>query len=150
MNSNHFLFEPGEWLGAGQVSFTVSPDVLRFRTKWAILQQGAQSYNCIQTVFVENGDQIVNLFTVTPNNTDGFNIVLENQHLGTFTGDGILENALVGWEFREPGVFEGFEVYERVKEDEYSLHAEYLSSDLSRTTIRGKIWRKGEDEKFEV
>lgn len=144
----HFLFEVGEWLGTGQVSFTISPDIFRFRVKWAIFQQGSQAFNCIQTVLLETGDQIINVFTVSPEK-NVFTITLENQHLGTFSGEGVVEPSLVAWDFRDPGVLEGCEVYELVKEDEYHFRSEYLSSDFSRTTIEGRIWKKFDTEKVE-
>jgi hypothetical protein len=140
--SRHFIFEPGEWLGAGQVSFSVSPDVLYFRTKWTGVEQDAHLYVLTQIVEIVGGDRIVNYFSVTLHEGSTFNIVLKNELLGTFTGSGVLEDGLVAWEFRYPGVFEGYEVYERSHETEYTMHAEYLSSDQSRTSIRGRIWKK--------
>lgn len=138
----HFLFAPGTWLGTGQVSFSMSPDILHFRTQWIISQIGKNIFHSTQTVEIVGGDRIINMFEVTPRNAGSFDIVLENELLGTFSGTGVSENLLVAWEFREKGVFEGFEVYRRVDGTEYSLHAEYLSSEQSRTMIRGKIWKQ--------
>lgn len=137
----HFLFEPGEWLGAGQVSFSVSPDVLYFRTKWNCVVIDPSHYELTQVVEIVGGDRIVNHFAVNQHAGSTFDIVLKNELLGTFSGTGVVEDGLVAWEFRHPSLFEGYEVYERSHESEYTMHAEYLSSE-HRTSIRGRIWKK--------
>jgi hypothetical protein len=139
---SHFLFTPGEWLGTGQVSFSMSPDVLQFRTKWAIFQDEPTLYRCTQTVEIVGGDRIINVFEVVPHDSRSFDIILENEVLGTFLGTGVTEERLVAWEFRQKGTFEGYEVYKKVDDSEYSMHAEYLSSDDTRTTIRGRLWKR--------
>lgn len=139
----HFLFQPGEWLGAGQVSFSMSPDVLHFRTRWQISPPDEGAVSCTQTVEIVGGDRLVNMFEIVPeDNADRFHVVLENDELGTFEGSGLFDEKMVAWEFRDKGVFEGFEVYKRVEDDEYTMHAEYVSSDQTRTMIRGRIWRR--------
>ena len=139
---SHFLFQPGEWLGTGQVSFSMSPDVLHFRTKWVVTEEEANLFHCVQTVEIVGGDRIINDFQVTPQGSDAFNITLENELLGTFTGKGVIEERSVAWEFREKGSFEGYEVYRCTEDTEYTMHAEYLSSDQMRTMIRGRIWKR--------
>jgi hypothetical protein len=140
---DHFLFHPGEWLGAGQVSFSMSPDVLHFRMKWVVMQDTPQNYRCTQTVEIVGGDRIINVFDITKTEDNkNFAITLENELLGTFSGTGVQEEQLIAWEFREKGAFEGYEVYKKVENDEYTMHAEYLSSENTRTMIRGRIWKK--------
>jgi len=140
---SHFIFEKGEWIGNGVVSFTQSPDVLHFRVKWNIQPAPEDAFHCTQLVEIVGGDQMVNLFQVRPNDQESFSITIENEVLGSFSGKGLVEEQVVAWEFRERGVFEGFEVYE--KQDEgYVFRAEYLSSDQARTSIHGKIWKKEE------
>ena len=138
---SHFIFEKGEWIGNGVVSFTQSPDVLHFRVRWTIKPASEDTFQCTQLVEVVGGDQMVNTFTVKLKDQESFVITIDNEVLGSFTGKGIVEDQVVAWEFRERGAFEGFEVYE--KQDEgYSFRAEYLSSDQARTSIHGKIWKK--------
>lgn len=138
----HFLFEPGNWLGTGQVTFSFSPDLLYFRTKWVTTKPDEESFHCTQTVEIVGGDRMVNVFIVKPmTDPASFDIVLQNELLGVFSGTGVVEPNLLAWEFRNPGTLEGFEVYERVHEQEYAMRAEYLSNDGSRTLIRGKIWK---------
>lgn len=138
-----FLFEPADWLGAGQVTFSISPDLLYYRTKWSVREVDKQRLQCTQTVEIVGGDQMINIFFITPRDATSFDISLENELLGTFSGQGVREGSqLIAWEFREPGKLEGFEVYERTSEDEYSMRAEYISSaDGARTMIQGKIWK---------
>lgn len=142
----HFLFRPGEWLGNGQVSFSMSPDVLHFRTKWVVLQNTISPthsvFHCTQTVEIVGGDRIINAFEIKQETPEAFSIKLDNELLGTFSGKGVVEENLIAWEFREVGTFEGFEVYKTVDDTEYTMHAEYLSSDHTRTMIRGRIWKK--------
>lgn len=140
----HFLFEPGNWLGTGQVTFSFSPDLLYFRTKWVTTQPEEGTFQSTQTVEIIGGDRMVNVFVVKMAEQNGFDIILQNELLGVFNGTGVIEPNLVAWEFRNPGTLEGYEVYERVQQEEYAMHAEYLASDGSRTMIKGKIWKATE------
>lgn len=139
---HHFLFQPGEWLGTGQVSFSMSPDVLHFRTKWEIDADAPNHFHCKQIVEIVGGDRIINSFEILLHAPHTFDIVLTNDLLGTFSGEGVIEERLLAWEFREKGIFEGYEVYKCVDDNEYTMHAEYLSSDQTRTLIRGRIWKR--------
>ncbi len=141
---NHFIFSPGDWLGTGQVTFTMSPDLLYFRTKWSCIRPDDESYVCTQTVEIIGGDSMVNIFTVKLMNKETFDIVLQNEILGVFSGVGIIEENLIAWEFRNVGIFEGYEVYEKLHDEEYAMHAEYLSGEGARTRISGKIWKASE------
>lgn len=141
--NRHFIFESGEWIGNGVVSFTQSPDVLHFRVKWSIKPMHDEAFQCTQQVEIVGGDQMINIFDVVPKDSGSFAITLENEILGTFSGSGLIDEHMVAWEFREKGAFEGFEVYEK-QQDAYSFRAEYLSSDQARTCIHGKIWKKAE------
>ncbi len=142
--SKHFLFAPGDWLGTGQVSFTISPELLYFRTKWTCARPDEDTFQCTQTVEIIGGDRMVNIFTIRPLDKGAFDIVLQNEILGVFSGTGVIEDNLVAWEFRNKGTFEGYEVYEKVQPDEYAMHAEYLSGDGARTRISGKLWKATE------
>ncbi len=146
--ARHFIFESGAWLGAGQVTFSISPDMLYYRTRWDIFEQGKEKeklFQCTQRVEIVGGDQMVNVFMVRPETELAFEITLHNQLLGVYSGLGVVEEKLVAWEFRSKGMLEGYEVYERTKEDEYEMHAEYVSSDGARTMIRGKIWKESKE-----
>jgi hypothetical protein len=73
---------------------------------------------------------------------DSFAIELENQALGKIVGGGVINDKVIGWEFRMPELgFEGFEFYERQEDDSYLMHAEYTTSDQFRTLIKGRVWQ---------
>lgn len=160
--SRHFIFEPGVWIGAGQVTFSISPDLLYFRTRWDIMyREEDELFQCSQRVEVVGGDQMVNVFSVLvaptllkqldttekyPEEGIAFEITLQNALLGIFAGSGVAEDKLVAWEFRSKGALEGYEVYEKTQEDEYAMRAEYVSGDGSRTSITGKIWKGSDNE----
>jgi hypothetical protein len=138
----HFLFQSGEWLGAGQVTFSSCSDLLYFRTFWSIAEQEEEDFLCTQTVEIIGGDRMVNIFSVLLSpEEDVFEILLSNETLGVFEGAGVVDEKIIAWEFRHKDLFEGFEVYEKVAEDEYRMKAEYLASNLARTMISGKIWK---------
>jgi len=141
--NDHFLFQAGEWLGQGVVKFTASCDVLHFRTRWLVGAGEGGLFHCTQTVEVTGGDRMVNNFEVIPHNGKNFDILFENEQLGSFLGNGLVQEGLVAWEFRHKGSFEGYEVYNKVSGNDYSMHAEYLSNDMSRTMVQGRIWKKG-------
>lgn len=143
---DHFLFQPGEWLGAGQVTISGSPELLYFRTHWFIAPQESEDFQCIQTVEIVESDQMTNIFSVLPApDESSFEILLTNESLGVFDGSGVADERVIAWEFRHKGIFEGYEVYERVSDDEYHMRAEYLA-DVVRTRITGKIWRRGQEK----
>lgn len=142
---DHFIFLAGDWVGAGRVTFSTSPDVLTFRTKWSIAPQDDGSIRCVQSVELIGGDRLTNIFEVVPKNGTSFDISLENELLGTSSGVGICDEKQVAWELRGTEIFEGYEIYTRIQPFEYSMHAEYISSDQSRTIIRGKIWKRYEE-----
>lgn len=138
----HFLFTPGEWLGEGSITFSISPDILDFRMKWTVEQSKDNLFLCTQKVEVLGGDTIVNLYKCMPEKGKAFSVILENELLGTFTGIGVLEENSIAWEFRKKEVFEGFEIYKELSPDEYQMHAEYVSPDETRTKINGRMWKK--------
>lgn len=134
----HFLFTPGEWLGEGEVSFSFSPDKLTFKVRWVIFDESNGSFCSVQTVQIDSQEPMVNIFKCTPTEDGRFDIILENADLGSFQGGGIIHEKSLAWEFRHPGALEGYEIYERVSDTEYSLHAEYCGEDV-RTIISGHI-----------
>ncbi len=145
LHDNHFLFIPGEWAGEGIVSFSFSPDELVFRMTWTVYEGRENSYMCVQTVYIEEQEPMVNAFKISPKLQGdslpvNFDILLENVALGSFLGKGVIQNQSLAWEFRYPGTLDGYEVYERIGEGEYLLRAEYCGDDV-RTMIQGRIHR---------
>ena len=111
---------------------------LPFYTRWKVPEGEKGRIESMQNQFI--------FYNITRRN---FAIELENQSLGKVVGKGMINETLIGWEFRlEHLGFEGFEFYEKSEApDTYLMHAEYATNDDFRTVIHGKIWRSHEETK---
>lgn len=138
-----FIFTPGIWLGEGKISFSTSPEFLKFYTKWEIKEPKMGVIVATQLVEMRGlEEQVINTFTFSEMETSSFRVLLENNIIGNISGTGLRDENMIAWEFQGQVAFEGFEVYERQETGDYFLHAEYGSSDQFRTTIEGLIWPK--------
>jgi hypothetical protein len=143
MIQHPFIFHPGNWIGKGKVSFSISPEVLHFYTKWVVDATTPYGIQSSQIVEIQgNEPSMQNKFIITEITTDKFSIDLENDILGKVRGYGIFDNKNIGWEFHGQGGLEGFEIYELQENGDYRLHAEYTSPDQFRTLIDGRLWKK--------
>lgn len=143
--TQHFIFQPGMWIGEGKINFSDSTTTLRFYTRWEIQQtsDSPKELECVQNVEMQGGEEHVrNKLTVYDLEKDHFHIKLENELVGTVLGKGIIEKKKLAWEFRGSSHFEGFEVYELQENGDYLFHAEYLSEENMRSIIEGRIWKK--------
>jgi len=144
LKENHpFLFRPGIWLGEGKVKLNVSPEEMKFMTRWNLGESSEEGpIKAVQEVQISGLSEIMtNQFSVFKVVDEEFEIELENQNLGKVIGKGIIRPKIISWEFRLNSLgFEGFELYEKEEDDTYSLHAEYATKDDFRTIIQGKIW----------
>lgn len=136
--STHFLFQEGEWIGQGRICFTVNPEEIPFDIHWTVASIDKNRFRAVQRVEMEDQDPIINIFTITRQPAGQFQLYLENEILGVFSGDGLYDTC-VAWEFAHYGVLEGLEVYEKRNEDDYSFRAEYLGNDGTVTTVRGAM-----------
>jgi len=154
-----FLLQPSSWLGEGKIRLNMVEEELSFFTRWSMsfVNEGAETGNivqCLQEIQVKGMSDIMhNQFTIRDFTANSFVIELENQALGKVAGTGLLNQEIIGWEFRIPELgFEGFEFYEKQADDTYLMRAEYATTDQFRTMISGKIWQptgKKEGEKNE-
>lgn len=143
MHKHDFIFKPGLWVGEGKVTFSASPERLRFYTKWDVEKEKHHSVACQQQVEMEGGnDNVFNNFVFTDVQPASFLIELTSDMLGTIMGKGVIDAKTIAWEFRGHPDFEGFEVYELQDNGDYMLHAEYSSNEVIRTIIDGRIWKK--------
>lgn len=143
MTQHQFLFSPGQWIGEGKVTFSTSPEHLRFYTKWLIETDAAGNLYCQQHVEMEGGqDKVLNNFQISQVLSNSFTIELSNDLLGKISGKGVIDPQTIAWEFRESEELDGFEVYELQENGDYMLHAEYSSTAQFRTIIDGRIWKK--------
>lgn len=143
MGTHEFIFSPGQWIGEGRVTFSSSPDHLRFYTKWTIDKEETGKIRCQQQVEMEGGEErVFNSFTFSNIEASSFILELSNELLGSVKGKGVIDPKTIAWEFRGNPEFEGFEVYELQENGDYMLHAEYASTGQFRTIIDGRIWKK--------
>lgn len=150
-----FIFSPGKWIGEGKISFSGSPEILRFFTRWEISSAEPEGVlheiTCHQVVEMQGGaaeEHIKNRFTVSQVNDNSFVLELENELIGVVQGKGIIDAKKIAWEFRGHPTFEGFEVYELQENGDYLFHAEYVSPDQFRSIIDGRIWKKATEDVF--
>lgn len=143
MTDHDFIFKPGLWVGEGKVTFSVSPERIRFYTKWTIEKEVNKKITCQQHVEMEGGEShVYNTFTFSNIQSTSFTVDLTSELLGSVTGKGVIDDKTIAWEFRGHPEFEGFEVYELQNNGDFLLHAEYSSIDQIRTIINGRIWKK--------
>lgn len=145
MEQHPFIMTPGQWLGEGKIKLNMMDEELSFFTRWKIPKTDQKGkVECVQEIQVVGlADLMLNEFSFFNLKGNNFNIELENQSLGKVVGDGLVTPESIAWEFRLNSLgFEGFELYERSKEDEYKMHAEYATTDEFRTIIHGRIWKQ--------
>lgn len=143
MSHKDFLFIPGLWLGEGKITFTSSPEFLKFYTKWEISQISSDLMKAVQVVEIQGVEEhVVNTFTFTDITSTTFAVSLENNLVGKVSGTGLRNDRVIAWEFRGQSAFEGFETYERQENGDYFLHAEYGPPSDFRTIVEGLIWSK--------
>jgi hypothetical protein len=142
--SNHaFIFSPGVWVGEGRITFSTSPEHIRFYTRWSINELVPGAFQANQDVEMEGtNEKLTNSFVFSDVTPTSFGIEIQNQLIGTSQGKGVIDTKTIAWEFRGNSNFEGFEVYELQQDGDYMFHAEYASPDQFRTIIDGRIWKK--------
>ncbi len=144
MPPQDFIFTSGIWLGEGKISFSNSPEFIKFYTKWEIVEEGPMIMKAVQVVEMQGVEEhVTNVFRFKDITPISFSVSLENILVGCITGTGLRAEHLIAWEFRGTSAIEGFETYEQQENGDYFLHAEYGTPDQFRTIIEGLIWRKG-------
>ena len=132
------------------MTLSMMKEELVFSTRWNIFKGKKGKIESVQEIQVSGLTDIMqNQFAFYYDLTKKtLAIELKNQSLGKVEGQGMINNQLIGWEFRLNHLgFEGFEFYERGKDSEhYFMHAEYATNDDFRTVIHGKIWYSKEND----
>lgn len=142
--SHRFLFSNTKWIGEGKITFSASPDHIRFYTRWTFQPHDDPGFfSWLQEVEMHGAEEKVeNSFNVTPLTDTTFSISLENEIIGKALGKGIISPTKIAWEIKNSETFQGFEVYEIQENGDYMLHAEYAAQDNFRTIIDARIWEK--------
>ena len=140
----NFIFSTSTWIGEGKITFSTSFDFIKFYTKWEINADAQSTIYATQKVEMQGiKDHVVNYFIFKDITPTSFSVFLESESMGSVHGTGVINPTNIAWEIRSNPAFEGFEVYELQENGDYSLHAEYASTDQYRTIIDGLIWKKG-------
>jgi hypothetical protein len=144
MNNHTFIFMPGEWLGEGDVEVSIPTDPLKFYAHWHSYPMEDGIIKIHQDVEMAGfTEPMRNDFTLKNITKEKFAVELNNPMFGLASGHGLVSEKNISWEVASDDVeMEGFEIYERVSDDEYLMRAEYLSQDQLRTIIQGRVWRK--------
>lgn len=138
-----FILSPGRWIGEGKITFSTSPEHMRFYTSWVIEKEEGKIIKAVQEVNIQGSDEkVINHFSFLNFENNTFSVELENELMGKIEGTGIVDERSISWEFKGSLHFEGFEVYERQENGDFMFHAEYSSSGTFRTIIEGRIWFK--------
>ena len=122
---------------------------LSFYTSWDLEEEDPDGkIIATQEVQIQGmNDSMHNQFCITDRTSSQFSIELENAALGTIIGKGVIKEGLIAWEFVNNDMdFEGFEFYEKQEDGSYLMRAEYVTPEQYRTTIRGRIWEKQDEE----
>ncbi len=143
MAQHQFLLTPGSWLGQGKIQLNMVAEELAFFTRWNVTQPDPKGkIECLQEIQIKGLSDIMhNQFLIYDHASGAFTIDLENQALGKITGKGVIDEKVIAWEFRVEEIgFDGFELYEKQDEKNYTMRAEYATSDQFRTLIQGRVW----------
>lgn len=142
-----FLFSQGDWLGEGTIQLNLVQEPLKFYTLWKVGDRSGEKINCEQEVEVKGlADRMLNAFDIQVDDQGSLAILLENESIGKVKGKGLWDEKVVAWEYEREkgGEFEGFEVFELQPDGTYLFRSEFISQDQLRSSISGKLWKKGD------
>lgn len=146
MYDHLFIFNPGCWIGEGNINLNALSDKLIYFMRWrsVVVDLELTEFEATQEIQIAgHTDVMYNHFLFTNFDRKEFDVVLENQAWGEVTGRGMVDDHFIGWEFRKNDLgFEGFEFYELQEDDTYQIKAEFITQEDLRTNIEGKIWKQ--------
>lgn len=143
MYGHTFIVSPGLWFGEGKIILNMVEESLVYFTNWNIPGRDyTGKIQCVQEIQIqglsENMRNELSFFDFQPKS---FTVEMENQNVGRIMGNGLYDEKLIAWEFRENDLkFEGFETYLLQDDGSYLMRGEYVSSDQFRTQIEGRLW----------
>lgn len=138
---SHFIFFPGVWTGEGVITFSMAEDILPCKMIWSVPPPEGSDIHFSQEIDVESFEnKMTNHFVLSNVTSSTFQIALSNPLIGTVYGSGLYDKERVAWEFRKADQpFEGFEIYEKTPEGNYTVRAEFTAGQGLRTFVRGTI-----------
>jgi hypothetical protein len=130
-------------LGQGEISFSYSPNHLRFYTRWEIQpfveNRGIICRRHVEIIGVKEPTESV--LTIMPIDDILFQLQMESESLGNWKGDGHIDGESIRWGCIDDQENFGIEKFTRQEDGSYLFHAEYASAAL-RTIVSGHLWRK--------
>mgnify|MGYP001800006648 CR=1 FL=1 len=147
MFQHTFITSPGSWVGEGKIVLNMVDEDLVFYTVWNVLNRDfSGAVTSVQTIQIQGlSEGIQNEMRFFSFSKEGFSIEMQNQNVGKVLGRGIIDEKMIGWEFRGGDLkFEGYETYLLQDDGTYTLKGEYISSDQFRTQVEGHIWQQKE------
>jgi hypothetical protein len=151
MEKHHFILKPSYWKGEGKIVLNMVEEVLSFTTQWKISEPDSLGkILAIQQIQISGISDIMhNELTFYNFNKKNFAVDMENPNLGQIVGNGLIDDKLLAWEFRNNEMnFEGMETYVLQPDGSYQIHIEYVTADQFRTQIDGRIWEVNEVLEF--
>lgn len=149
MKAHRFIFSPGEWLGYGTLTFSRSPAVLQFYTKWKCNREQDGVITCEQFIEKQEVEEIVlNQYRFSEITATSFDVQLYSEAVGTVKAKGVIDGKTIAWRFQQrvpfadSAGFEGVESYSLQENGDYTVHAEYIADFEHRTVINGKLWER--------
>lgn len=137
-----FIFQPGQWLGYGQLTFSHSPAVIQFYTKWLCSPIENDEILCEQYIEKQDvKDVIFNLYRITKITPNSFDIQLQSETMNRH-GKGHINETSITWQFEKmtPEHTVGQEKYVLLPSGEYQIEAVYTLDADTSTMIKGRLW----------
>ena len=116
---------------------------LVFNTQWAVQNKDfAGKVQCAQEIQIQGlSENMRNELSFYDFQGKSFAVDMENQNVGRIVGNGVYDDKMIGWEFRNNDMnFEGYETYNLQPDGSYRMKGEYVTSDQFRTLIEARIW----------
>lgn len=143
MYNHSFIFSPGTWQGEGKIVLNMVEEELLFNMQWSIPNKDfAGKVSCAQDIQIHGlSENMRNELSFYDFQNKVFAVDMENQNVGRIVGQGIVDDKMIAWEFRNNDLnFEGYETYNLQEDGSYLMKGEYVTSDQFRTQIEARLW----------
>lgn len=143
MDTHHFIFSPGAWMGEGKITLNLVEEELVFNTNWNVQARDfTGKVGCAQEIQIHGlSENMRNDLSFYDFQSHSFSVDMENPNIGKIVGTGVYDDKTIAWEFRNNDMnFEGFETYALQPDGSYHMRGEYVTSDQFRTQIEARIW----------
>ena len=137
------FFQPGSWIGKGTLSISMIEGDLPIWIRFDISEHEAEGvpYYCRSEYQIIGHDEpIINLYAYTYVVKGRFGVVIENELWDKAFGRGFVDDNSICLEFPEgEHGFEGFESYQFLDDNTFSIEGEFVTDKEMRSKIKGKM-----------